>query len=267
MVIHFIPGKRPDLIEKVPAIDCRVTMCLDFQYISAGDVKTAAIALNEALSTLNYDEWIFVRLKGEDTDADIIDQMRSRGRIRWMIPDTGDISFTQSRIEWLKPDPCFILIETPRAFAQVGLLLQENNVWGTALGWEDFRRHVPLVEGDEQSIAAWLRQALVLSAKAARRFCYASPSMQISDDTALRRRGRVLREEGHDGVMTIHPEQLKPLMDGFAPTAGARERAAVLLRKQEAMDSRSKYARAHGAATGPPAVAWAQAFDEKLSEE
>jgi citrate lyase subunit beta / citryl-CoA lyase len=83
----------------------------------------------------------------------------------------------------------------------------------------------------------FVRGALLVAARAAGIQAIDGPHLQVSDQAGLVASASRAREFGFDGKWALHPDQIEPLNEVFAPTAAELERAgAILAALEEAPD-------------------------------
>jgi citrate lyase subunit beta/citryl-CoA lyase len=84
----------------------------------------------------------------------------------------------------------------------------------------------------------WVRETVLVNARAAGLAAIDGPHLDISDEDGLRSSASSARALGYDGKWAIHPSQLDPLNEVFSPTQEEFERAHAVLEALEAAGGR-----------------------------
>ena len=82
----------------------------------------------------------------------------------------------------------------------------------------------------------WVRETVLVNARAAGLAAIDGPVLEISDDDSLRSSAWSARALGYDGKWAIHPNQLPPINEIFSPTREEFERARSVLAALESAD-------------------------------
>ena len=80
----------------------------------------------------------------------------------------------------------------------------------------------------------WVRETVLVNARAAGLTAIDGPHLDVSDEDGLRSSASSARALGYDGKWAIHPGQLDPLNEIFSPTPEELERAHAVLEALEA---------------------------------
>lgn len=84
----------------------------------------------------------------------------------------------------------------------------------------------------------WVRETVLVNARAAGLAAIDGPHLDVSDEDGLRSSASSARALGYDGKWAIHPSQLDPLNEIFSPTPEEFERARTVLEALEAAGER-----------------------------
>ena len=104
---------------------------------------------------------------------------------------------------------------------------------GVAFGLDDYLQDVelPLNDATERDIATThARQRLTLACAAHGVAAYESPFINFRDEAGLRQYARRARLLGFKGAFAIHPAQVEPLNEMFAPSEAELSQAAEIVR-------------------------------------
>jgi citrate lyase subunit beta/citryl-CoA lyase len=84
----------------------------------------------------------------------------------------------------------------------------------------------------------WVRETVLVNARAAGLAAIDGPHLDVSDEEGLRSSALSARALGYDGKWAVHPSQLDPLNEIFSPTPEEFERAHAVLEALEAAGDR-----------------------------
>ena len=140
------------------------------------------------------------------------------------------------------------LIETAAGLVDVGEIAASSRRLETLIvGYADLAASLgrPAAPPDRGDSWAWVRETVLVHARAAGLAAIDGPHLAIEDADGLRTAAELARASGYDGKWAIHPDQLPVLTEIFSPTATEIERARAVL---GALDS------AAGTGTGAAAL-------------
>ena len=100
-------------------------------------------------------------------------------------------------------------------------------------GSADYRLSVGSRSRGDESDLAFVRQRILLAARAAGIHCWDAPWFAFRDLEGLRRSARRAAETGFDGKSAVHPAQIPVIHEAFAPTAEERAWAERVVRVME----------------------------------
>ncbi len=104
----------------------------------------------------------------------------------------------------------------------------KNNV-GLAMGLEDYTADIGTQRTLEGKESFFARSMLVNAARAAGIQAIDTVFSDVSNEAALRESVRVTKSMGFDGMGCIHPRQIKPIHDEFAPAEAEIEKARIII--------------------------------------
>jgi citrate lyase subunit beta/citryl-CoA lyase len=114
---------------------------------------------------------------------------------------------------------CLIgLVETAIGVAKLDVIAKAKNLSRLALGAVDFGADVE-ADLDSATVVAAYTALVIHSRVAGLPAPIASPPLLLNDVTAVVDQARVLRGLGLGGQLCVHPRQVQPIHEGFAPTA------------------------------------------------
>jgi citrate lyase subunit beta/citryl-CoA lyase len=185
---------------------------------------TARAALGAALAGAAGTTPVFVRVNptdGPDFGVDLaaLDGLSIAGIVipKFEAPDlerlTGALAGRRDRYPGI-----IAILETPRGVLEAASIAAHPSIFGIALGAEDLalRTGMRRSAGGEEILVA--RSLIVLAAAAAGCWAIDTPSLELEDMEAVRRDARTAAELGFDGKLLVHPRQVSPVHEGFAPS-------------------------------------------------
>ena len=135
---------------------------------------------------------------------------------------------------WIMP-----IIESPKGVAQAADIARvSERVVCLAFGAEDYTREVGCARSWEALL--WARSQLVAAAKAAGIQASDTVYGELEDEVGLREEVRQAKALGFDGKGVIHPLQIGPVHEEFAPTPEEVRWAEGVVRAAAEAQSRSK---------------------------
>lgn len=205
----FVPGDRPDRFAKAVASGADVVL-LDLEdAVSAGAKDSARAAVGEWLVRGRA----MVRINAPGTpwfEADA-SMVAARG-VPVMVPKAETPGVLAGFREVVA------LVETARGVEGAGELAAVPSVTRLAFGSVDLAAELGVAPEDREPFA-YARSRLVIASAAAR---LAPPvdgvTTDLHDSARLEEDVRYARSMGFGGKLCIHPEQVAPVRDGFAPT-------------------------------------------------
>lgn len=129
--------------------------------------------------------------------------------------------------------PLWLMIETAPGAANVFDLARVPGVEGLVFGSADYRLSVGARMRRGESELDFVRQRILLAARAAGVRCWDAPWFAFRDLEGLRRSARHAAEAGFDGKSAVHPAQIPVIHEAFAPTAEERAWAERVVRVVE----------------------------------
>ncbi len=134
--------------------------------------------------------------------------------------------------------PLWLMIETARGAAGAFDLARLAGVEGLVFGAADYRLSVGSRSRHDEADLLFVRQRILLAARAAGILCWDAPWFAFRDLEGLRRSARRAAVAGFDGKSAVHPAQVPVIHEAFAPTAGERAWAERVVRAMEQAGAR-----------------------------
>ncbi len=190
----------------------------------------ARAGLGDARALLG-DARVIVRVNaGPEGRADL-EAARAAGFEEALLPKAESVEAEGFRVH--------LMIETALGAARVFELAAARGVEGIAFGAADYRLGLGVRDPGEEPLA-YVRQRLLLAARAAGIRVWDSPWFAFRDLDGLRRSARRAAGLGFDGMLAIHPAQVPVIHEAFALTDTERERARRTLDAWRAADLRGE---------------------------
>lgn len=130
-------------------------------------------------------------------------------------------------------NPIWLMIETAPGAANVFELARLPGVEGLVFGSADTRLSLGARRRQDESELDFVRQRILLAARAAGIHCWDAPWFAFRDLEGLRRSARRAAEGGFDGKSAVHPDQVPVIHEAFAPTPDERAWAERVVRVME----------------------------------
>jgi len=130
-------------------------------------------------------------------------------------------------------------IETAKAIVNCYKICRSSDrILGVALGAEDFTNDMDIERREDESDVAYPKNVLCVAARAAEVVAFDTPYFRFKDEEGLRDSIAAARQQGFKGKFAIHPAQVNPINEGFAPSANEIEYARrVVMAFEEAEKS------------------------------
>ena len=129
--------------------------------------------------------------------------------------------------------PLWLMIETAPGAANVFDLARLPGVGGLVFGSADYRLSLGARMRQDESELDFVRQRILLAARAAGIRCWDAPWFAFRNLEGLRRSARHAAEAGFDGKSAVHPAQVPVIHEAFAPTPEERAWAERVVRVME----------------------------------
>ncbi len=217
----FVPANRTDRYERALASGADMIV-IDLEDAIAHDAKDRArMLLDAAWGDFAQDDRVVIRINGLDSVelADDAALCASLGPAAVMVPKAESPEALEALYERLGEITLVPMIESAVGLQAVNEIARSNGTLRRSFGHIDFQADLGMVPGPDQMELAPARFALVAASRAAG---IAGPIDGITLETAksseivlATRRGIRF---GFTGKLCIHPDQIRPVHDAFAPS-------------------------------------------------
>ena len=134
--------------------------------------------------------------------------------------------------------PLWLMIETAIGAAAVFELARLPGVDGLVFGSADYRLSVGARMRPDESELDFVRQRILVAARAAGIHCWDAPWFAFRDLDGLYRSARRAAQSGFDGKSAVHPFQVPVIHQAFEPTPAERAWAEKVVRAMEDAETR-----------------------------
>jgi citrate lyase subunit beta / citryl-CoA lyase len=229
----FVPGDRPDRFEKARASRADEVIC-DLEDAVSPDDKERARA--EVQRWLAHGGAAWVRINGSDTewyDRDVSGLAGLAGLRGFVVPKADDAAALESLGRRLGPGRGVLaLIETARGIQRAYDIAGCGAVGRLAFGSIDFASDINAEETDESLLLA--RSTLVLASRVAGKPAPVDGvTTTLTDPAVVEAAAARARQLGFGGKLCVHPAQVTPVANAFAPSADQIRWAHDTLRRAE----------------------------------
>jgi citrate lyase subunit beta/citryl-CoA lyase len=163
----------------------------------------------------------------EAPDLILIPKTEGPGHVRQVVDRIGQIQHDLGGGEpiWLMP-----ILESARGVEYAFAIADASDtVAALTIGLEDYTADLGVVKTRQGDESMYARRRLVNAARAAGVQAIDSVYGDVGDAEGLRAWGRRARAWGYDGMGCIHPRQIEPIHEAFAPTAEEIEKALEIV--------------------------------------
>ena len=220
----FLPASNPRAITKARGAGADMVV-LDLEdAVKPADKEAARAAAVEACA----EPWpcpVAIRINGEGTQWHNAD-------VEAVTPSEADfvvVPRAQSveDVRGIDGKPVLAMIETAAGVIAAPEIARATA--GLIAGTNDLRAELGIPTGEDRSAIAMALQWIVLAARSANIPAYDGVYNGLKDEAGLLAQAREGRALGFTGKSLIHPDQIAPCHDAFAPTEVEIERARALV--------------------------------------
>ncbi len=235
----YVPGNTPKLIPNSPLFKPDVII-LDLEESVHPQRKTEALALvsaaNEQLDWTAVE--LMVRVNTGDQGVTDMTMLAQSGVSAFILPkveSAEQIASIDCHLNSLDSKVMlFPLIESALGVENAFQIATASpRITALSLGLEDYIADLGATRTESQTESAFARSRILNAARAAGVTPLASVFPNFNDLDAVRAYATVARESGYEGIGCIHPKQIQPTHEAFAPTAGALEEARAIVQAFE----------------------------------
>ncbi len=246
----FVPGSNPRALEKAAGLPADVVI-LDLEDAVAPEVRPEArtrVCKLVASRPFGRRE-VAVRINALSTPwgHDDLAAVADAAPDAVLLPKVdGPGAFEQARALVPRPLPLWAMVETPRAILDVDAIAAASEV--LVVGTNDLSAALRLRASPDRAALVPALARVVWAARAHGRGALDGVFNRLRDPEGLAAECRQGAALGFDGKTLIHPAQLGPCNDAFAPTAEELARARAIVAAFELPENQGRGAIAVGGA-------------------
>ena len=206
----FVPGDRPDRFGKAAATGADVVI-LDLEdAVAAADKDAARAAVDDWLGA-GHRAMVRINAPGTPWFAEDASLVRRRGAAVMVPKAENPGPVTEFR-------EVVALVETALGVERAGELAAVPSVTRLAFGSVDLAAQLGVAPEDREPFADARSRLVVASAAAGLAPPVDGVTTDLRDEDRLREDVRYARRMGFGGKLCVHPRQVGPVREGFAPT-------------------------------------------------
>lgn len=240
--------------------------------------QSARESLREKVSKLKKSHPVFVRLNAKETglleeDARAMALPAVDGFVLPKIRTADDIKSFESLLAGLEEQggltkgkfACFPLIETAEAVLNIlDIARASKRIGGLIFGHEDYLLDIQGEHAPDNRNLLVPRSLIVMAARAAGCSPIDTPYLDIKNLEGCAKHVEESRELGFDGMLVLHPGQIKVANEGYSPSAEEIAQAEKIIRiNEDAQKNDRNIAFAEGKFVAPPILKQAQFLLER----
>jgi citrate lyase subunit beta/citryl-CoA lyase len=250
----FVPGSKARMLEKARALAADAVI-LDLEDgVAPGEKAMARSAVRQALETGTYGPQVTLRINAFSTglaEADLSEACVA-GVAAVCLPKAqmaGEVEQLAALLSMLERArgwaagtvEILLMVETALGVLQAyDMARASSRVRALCLGGEDLARDLGAVRTAEGRELAHARAHMVLAARAAGVLAVDTVYTNLADLDGLLAEARQMRQMGYSGKLLIHPAQIEPVHQAFAPTEEEVAYARRVLEAFEAAEARAE---------------------------
>ena len=271
--VLFSPGDRPEMLRKAPETGADVVVFDLEDAVAPARKDEAREAVADVLTSgFDPDPEVCVRVTADDAAADLDalldatpDSPRPDALMLPKVEAGEDVrKLAEQATERGHDLPVFALVETAQGVLHAEGIAAARPTTAVCFGAEDLAADIGASRTEEGTEVLYAREHAVLAASAAGVDAIDTVFTDVENEEGLRIETEFAAELGYDGKMAIHPAQVAPINDAYAPS---EERVAwaerVLAAQAEAdADGRGVF-RVDGEMIDAPLIAQAERVIER----
>lgn len=241
--VLYMPGANARALEKARSLDAD-TLILDLEDAVAPDAKdTARAQVVDAVKTGGYGvREVIVRVNGLDTPwgADDLSAIKGIGVDGVLVPKVNGPGDIDAAAQLLQDEPVWAMMETPAAMFAAQEIARHPLLCVMVMGTNDLVKELkaarlpgraPLITALQMSLLAARDQGLI---------AIDGVYNDIKNEAGFGEECAQGRDFGFDGKTLIHPSQIAPCNEIFAPSADAVSEAREIIAAFDAPEARGK---------------------------
>ncbi|WP_263019626.1 HpcH/HpaI aldolase/citrate lyase family protein [Natronobiforma cellulositropha] len=236
--VLFTPGDRPRMLRTALSTAADVVVFDLEDAVSPGRKAAARAAVDEVLAEPSdaTGPAVAVRINpgaAGETDLEALSADALSRLDALVLPKVERASDVERVSEWLDargaPLPVLALLETARGVLAAPEIAACDPVTALCFGAEDLAADIGASRTAEGIEVLSARQRVVIAASAHDCGAIDTVYTDFEDAAGLREESAFARQLGFDGKLAIHPAQIEPIHEAFAPTQAEREWAETVL--------------------------------------
>ncbi|WP_049934580.1 HpcH/HpaI aldolase/citrate lyase family protein [Halalkalicoccus jeotgali] len=242
--VMFTPGDRPEMLRKAPDAGADVIV-FDLEDAVSPDRKPAAReAVAELLADPAFDPDCEVCLRVNpafEPDLALLERVRPDSLMLPKVAEEGSVERLDGAVrEYGRSLPVLALIESAAGVLAAPEIAAHEATDALVFGAEDLAADIGATRTDEGTEVLYARERVVIAASAADVGAIDTVYTDIEDREGLASETRFALGLGYDGKMAIHPSQVGPINEAFAPDPAEIEWARRVLAARERAEAEDR---------------------------
>jgi len=233
----YLPANRESAVAKARTLPADgVILDLEDAVQPAAKAEARAAAVAAARAGGWSPRQLFLRVNGIDTEWHRDDVRAAIGGAfaGLVVPKVDDALGARAVVAEAVGLPVLAMIETPAGVINAAAIAAVPGVCGLIAGMADLAKALHCGADPERRPLLYSLSAIVLAARAAGIACFDGVYTAIQDEAGFRAEAAQGRLLGFDGKTLIHPSQVAPCNEVFAPTAAEIADARAIIAAYEA---------------------------------
>lgn len=241
--VLYMPGANARALEKARTLDADA-LILDLEDAVSPDAKE--LAREQVVAAVKAGGYgpreVIVRVNGLDTPwgADDLRAVNGIGADGILIPKVNGPGDIDAAAGLLTNEPIWAMMETPAAMFAAQEIAQHPLLCVLVMGTNDLVKELKAARVPGRAPLLTALQMSLLAARDAACIAIDGVYNDIKNDTGFAEECVQGRDFGFDGKTLIHPSQIAPCNDVFAPSAEAVAEARDIIAAFDAPDARGK---------------------------
>jgi len=254
---HFIPADQPKLFDRVHNLGAD-TYIFDLEDAVAGNKKHDALnSLKEWLESQNDYAPFYIRINLlshilAEAQRDLLTKFPDIGVVLPKLDSIEALERTSEFYGFTEKRRIIGLIENATGLINLQKILNKGLMTSIGLGLEDFTCSSIFDNNQLSRLVNRIRTEIALHAMAFGINAIDTASLDLSGGKNFQAEIDVARSTGMTSKFTIHPNQIKPVNEGFSPSANLAEKARNLTNKNNNLSLENGYSVSHGEIQSPP---------------
>jgi citrate lyase subunit beta/citryl-CoA lyase len=220
-LLLFVPGDRADRFEKAIAaggtgaiLDLEDAIAADRKDVAREtvrrflhereDLSRVVVRVNPTFTATGGEDLAMLHEAPRRIAAVVVPKVGAPGDLNRVSDAIGDV-------------PQIAMIESARGMANCEAIASAPHVFALAFGPYDLAAE--LGGTPDPDVLLPHRARMVVAARACERWAIDGPAREYGDPAIPRRDATLARRLGFDGKLLIHPSQIEPVRDAFAPSS------------------------------------------------